>query len=403
MRLSEADNTRRPRGPGRPARRGFTLAELLVVILVVAVLMGLLLVALGHASALVGKNASQASARTIAQGVSQFEQAFGFAPPLVQDGLQGEGGAMTVPPAVIDRAGTPAPAGDPVIVPPAPVSDRLRMVVVYNPAYPSNRRFLEGLDPAGAGTPSEQELIDRYDPDGGGGLWRLTNQRYSKYSLGIYLAGAMPSAVDGVDGPGMVRPLADGTFEGVVADSADEFETSGRSTSRDRYEPFFDADSRGARLQREYFDLDEYRENAGDADLSVSDPTQETDWRHAAIVDAEGKAFRYYRWEPLSEGYGLAVNGTYMLNIPWILLDDEALHALNENPTPARAATIDLTAGDAKLRGARWAVVGAGPNGVFGTEPIEILRRRLNAMGGDLEDWEVRAEAKADNAVEVGR
>lgn len=393
----DADNADR-RGPAR----AFTLAELLVVILIIALLMGILLVAVGHARSIVGQKSAQASAQSIARGVQQFEQTFGFPPPLVQDGLQSDGGgAMTVPPAVIDRAGDTASPGRPVIVPPAPASDRLRMVVVYNPAYPANRRFLEGLDPATTGTPGDQDLINRYDPEGHEGLWRLTNQRYSKYSLGIYLAGAMPAAVDGVDGPGMVRPLADGTFEGVVADSNGEYETAGRTTSRERFEPFFDADSRGAKLTREYFDLDEYRENAGDAGLSVNDPTMETDWRHAAVVDSEGKAYRYYRWEPLSESYGLQISGTYMLNIPWVLLDDEALHDLNQ--TPADAGKIDLTAGNAKLRGARWAVVGAGPNGVFGTEPIETLRRVLNMSGGNVEDWEVRAEAKSDNAVEVGR
>ena len=88
------------------------------------------------------------------------------------------------------------------------------------------------------------------------------------------------------------------------------------------------------------------------------------------------------------------------LNIPWVLLDDEALHKLKDDPNAA--AEIDLTNGDTKLRSARWAVVGAGPDGVFGTEPIETLRDRLNLQGGKLDDWEVRAKAKADNAVEVG-
>ncbi|USN98419.1 MAG: prepilin-type N-terminal cleavage/methylation domain-containing protein [Phycisphaeraceae bacterium] len=379
-------------------RRGFTLVELLVVVLIIGILVGILLVAVTHASSGVQAKAMQANVSSIARAVRQFEQTFGSPPPLVQDGLQADnGGAMTVDAAVLDRAGDLS-AGTPVMV--APGNDRVRLVVTYNPAYGENRRLLEGLSQGGVTAPTPAQLAERYDPEDHEQAWRLANQRYSKYALGIYLAGAMPASVDGVDGPGMVRPNPDGTFDGVTAESAGEFETVGHSTSRERFEPFFDTERRSARLTREYFDLDEYRENAGDAGLAVADPTAQTDWRHAAITDTNGKAYRYYRWEPLSSAYGIATDATVQLNIPWVLLDDEALHKLKDDPNAA--AEIDLTNGDTKLRSARWAVVGAGPDGVFGTEPIETLRDRLNLQGGKLDDWEVRAKAKADNAVEVG-
>lgn len=387
-------------GPGRSALRrrpGFTLAELLVAVLIIGVLISLILVAINAGSSGARRQAERATVSSIAQAVRQFEQTFGFPPPLVQDGLQGTGGAMAVEPAVLDRAGAVA-SGTPVEV--VPINPRVRMVVTYNPAFEPNRRFLEGLDPLGAGAPALDDLVDRYDPEDE--QWLIANQRYSKYSLGIYLTGALPASVDGVEGPGMVRPLADGTFEGTTANSEDEFETLGRSTARDRFEPFFDADSRAATLRREYIDVQEYRENAGDPGLELATPADETDWRHVAIVDENGRAYRYYRWEPLSSAYGIDVTATHLLNIPSVLLDEAAMQRLVGADEEDRAA-IDLTGGDAQLRGARWAVVGAGRDGLFGTEPIETLREALRLPAADFDDFEVRARAKEDNVVEVGR
>lgn len=393
----------RPDATGPVAGRragGFSLTELLVVIMVIAVLVSLIIVAVNAVTGGTRRQAQQQTVTGMAQAVMQFQQTFGFPPPLVQDGIVGTGGAMDVVPAVIDRSGAFA-NGTPVQVVPSNTS--LRVVVTYNPAYAPNRRFLEGLDPETSGAPDFTELSERYSPDADELAWRRANQRYSKYSLGYYLAGALPASVDGVEGPGMVRPLQDGTFEGVEAASADEFETGGATRARDRYEPFFDADSRSAQIRRDYFDLDEYRENTGDLEHEVSAPSDETDWRHVAITDSNGIAYRYYRWQPLSTAYGIDVTATFQLNIPWILLDDAAMNRLAGASNEAEAAAIDLTAGNAELRGARWAIVGAGQDGLFGTEPIERLRNEQGLPAGDLEDWEIRALAKRDNVVEVGR
>lgn len=381
------------------ARRGFSLVEVLVAILIIAILATLILVAVGAASGGAKRKSMQASASAVAQTVRLFEQQFGFPPPLVQDGLQSaSGGAMTVPAAVLDRSGATNASGGPIAV--APSNNRIRLAAVYNPTHLANRRFLEGLDPTTTSAPTDAELIGRYDASNP--AWRRANQRYSKYSLSYYIIGAMPSALDGVDGPGMVRPLADGTFQGVTADSGDLLETAGRSTSRERFEAFFAGDRASARLVREYFDLDEYRENSGNAGLSINNPGTQTDWRHAAITDTNGKAFRYYRWEPLSSAYGIEVTATYQLNIPSVLLDEGKIKELLDAGGPEAAARVDLTNGDASLRSARWAVVGAGPDGLFGTEPIGLLRERLRPKSS-MQDWEVRALAKSDNVVEVGR
>lgn len=388
-------------GTGRPAqhagRPGFSLVELLVAITIIIVVLSLVLVAVNAAGTGARKKAQSATVRSMGLAIEQFSQSFGTIPPLVQDGLQSSGGgAMTLPAVQLDRGGAIA-AGDPVEI--APGNGLIRLAAVYNPAHLPNRRMLEGL-PAVGGVPTDAQLLDRYRV--GTQAWRDSNQRYSKYTLAYYLSGALPSAVDGVDGPGMVRPLGDGTFEGVKADSADPLEANGRSTSRDRYEPFFDSDRGSAKTVREYFDIDEYRENTGNADLEIADPSSQTDWRHVAIVDDGGKAYRYYRWEPLSASYGITARATYQLNIPYVLLDEAAVEAL-ASADPVSAVSIDLTGGNASLRGARWAIVGAGPNGLFGTEPFELLRRRLDVPDTGSEESDYRALAKSDNLVEVGR
>ncbi|MBZ0172110.1 MAG: type II secretion system GspH family protein, partial [Phycisphaerales bacterium] len=86
---SPESTTRHPRTAGRRDGRAFTLPEILVSVLIIGILMAIILVAVNHAGALVGQKADRASVSAIAQGVRQFDQTFGFPPPLVQDGLQG--------------------------------------------------------------------------------------------------------------------------------------------------------------------------------------------------------------------------------------------------------------------------------------------------------------------------
>jgi prepilin-type N-terminal cleavage/methylation domain-containing protein len=383
---------------GHPTTRAFTLAEVLVVIVVIGILATLIIVAVNAAGSKARTAAERTTVRNLGLAAEQFRAEAGFGVPLVLDGIQGaSAGAMDVEPVVIDRAGQTA--SEPVFAPAA--NPLARLTAVYNPRFAQNRRFLEGIDPLGSGAPSRQELIDRYEA--GTPECRAGNQRYSKYALSYYLMGALPSAVDGVDGPGMVEPRADGRFEEVVAEGPDVLsDTSGRSPSRERYEPFFNAGGGSARLVREYFDPDEYIENAGDPDAAPADPSDQTDWRHAAIVDSDGKAYRLYRWAPLSSAYGIGTGATHQLNIPAVLVDEEKRQEMLDAGDPEAASGIDLTAGNAALRGATWAVVGAGANGLFGSEPMEMLRERLEIKPG-MQAWEIRALAKSDNLVEVGR
>lgn len=113
--------------------------------------------------------------------------------------------------------------------------------------------------------------------------------------------------------------------------------------------------------------------------------------RSIAVVDAKGRAFRYYRWEP-DPDFEVAddrLGNRADLNIPEVLL----LVGRAESPT-------DPTGGDAELRRARSAIVGAGPNGLFGTEPEATLRDVLNDANTDL--VLLRAEAARDNLVRYG-
>ena len=96
------------------------------------------------------------------------------------------------------------------------------------------------------------------------------------------------------------------------------------------------------------------------------------------------------------------MTATCQLNIPYVLLDDDALERLI-TAGAGNAATIDVTGGNAELRGARWAIVGAGPDGLFGTEPFETLRANLDRPETGTTEADYRALAKQDNIVEVGR
>lgn len=322
-------------------RRGFTLVELLVSIVVVGVLLGLLITGLNAAGLFARRSADQQTLNSIATATTQFETTFDFVPPLVYDGVEmGPGSALMR--GAFSNAGPVYTAGP------------RRLVNVYKLGDASARSFLMGGS-VNAGNP-------------------YADARYSKFSIPIYLMGSMPADVDGVEGPGMVTPARDGSWKGV----------GDAMTSGDQpFDPFMEGGRTSARLSPNYFDPMEAAELGGSTPSNMNN--------RDALVDRSGKAFRYYRW--MHED---VVQEPGDLNIPAALVDPLILQASLSD------STVDVTEGDAELRGATWALLGAGGDGLFGTEEIATLRDRLN-LPASMSEFQVRQKAMQDNLVRVGR
>lgn len=386
------------RHPADTTRPGYTLIELLVVIALIAVLLTLVLSGLNRASKTARRVASQQSAAALVQAVDQFRQEFGFLPPLVHDGPPISAGDDAFRP-------DPIPSSDPSVNPseqdgPIVAIDRLsyryNALVVWNEGLDFN--FFRRRSGRGA---------DRIDLPSGG-VWNIADawddRRYSKYSLAYYLTGVLDKDTDGVRGPGMARPIIDGTFLGIGYPVG---------SVRDKFDPFMDVERRGARIVPDYVEPKEIPEHSDSADpvnlqdyqsvLALYDEVQ----RKAlfAFVDGFGNAFRYYRWEP-----GRFVNGRLVveneldLNIPPVLIDPVEYAKVQNDPANLENAGVDYIGEDSELRDARFAVVSAGPDGFFGTEHIETIANFLGEVvpSDPFDQARLRREVWADNAFEVG-
>lgn len=324
-------------------KRGFTLIELLVSVLVVGALLALLIVGLQAGGVFARKAASQQTLSSIKQGVVLFETEVGFKVPLVYDGREMGGFSATSRGAFSNEGPTYSGAAN------------RPLVNVYRLGQAQTRSFLRGEFLNAGATPDYRDA------------------RYSKFSLSMYLTGYLGPEFDGVDGLGMRKPSADGTWSGIG-------EAFGGSNQT--YEPFMDTGRRSARLEAAYVDVLEQREHGGSAPASTADRT--------ALVDGNGRAYRFYRW--LADD---GASNTNELNIPAVLLDPITAESALNDPS------IDVTEGDVQLRSATWAVVSAGGDGLFGSEDIADLREKVNARSGAA-DAELRRAARKDNVVEVG-
>jgi hypothetical protein len=193
----------------------------------------------------------------------------------------------------------------------------------------------------------------------------------------------------------MSRPLANGLFEGIY------FRAARVGAVRDRYEPAIEADRESLRLVTGYRGVADYEEHGA----TVPDADDVPD-SHAAFLDPWGRAIRYYRWEPgrLNAQGRLVVETTLDLNIPPVLINPQLYAEVANQDNSANAQDIDLTAGSAELRAARYAIVSAGPDGLFGTEPIEQIAEalRLGVPATPQAVVQMREDVWDDNIVGLG-
>ena len=332
-------------------RGAFTLVEVVVVITLIVILSALLLFSIGPSVKAARTASDTAFARSLGVGVEQFNQQFGFLPPLVDD----FGALPSSPGGPIERVTAP---GQPFI--------RLK----GDPMLPRN-------DAIGQAQFLRHEVVR---PDGAD----QSTLRMSYFSLPFYLVGIagendtadpqLNARIDGVQGPGFTQPLADGTF----------------TRSGTTHAPMINLSTLTERLPVTTVDKDR------------------------AFFDRQRRAVRYYRWQPtlhvaagaVVPNVQVASPGTAPANDPTRAGQVRSYNAPTVFPLAERQRLVSgqLQSPESVMtlqqRAARYAVVFAGLDGLFGDETIATLRTALGLVGAaQIDDAEVRRRAAADNLV----
>lgn len=364
------------------SRLAFTLVELLVGVAIIAVLAALLLAGVTRAVERAKSASAQRSVDSVVQAIGQFKSQFGFLPPLVHDGevMAGDG---FLPSGPFGQAAVNPSTEDlwPIVMNGINFRAGSQRLAVW--VEGSDRDFFRRRSGTGADS-IEIPGSGAWNPDR---AW--DDRRYSKFALSYYLTGIGTRLLDGVEGPGYARPQLDGFFVGVA------FQIG---SSRDRYEPVIEGDKDSLRILTGYFEAEEYPEH----NLSAPVDPEPAD-SNAAFVDPWGRAIRYYRWEAgRLEAGRLVVETGLDLNIPPVLIDPVLYAGLANNDTDAVGK--DLTNGSVELRAARFAVVSAGPDGVFGTEEIDFIADTLRLTRATTPEQAatLRKRAMEDNIVGLG-
>lgn len=339
----------------RTGPEGFTLLEMLVSVLLIGIVMALIIGGALAVTRAARNTADRALVGSVRSGLVQFEQEFGFPPALVKEKAQ-------------------------PVTPPVTTGPGERRIVTYNLSLGADQTALR--TPTLGPTPTNP----------------LLDNRYSELSLAYFLAGGLDvrlsaanansPPIDGVAGPGLYAPSRDGTFEipvdvkrGAALPSGDTSNRAGKS-----YKPFVNLGNNLKLVQ------------------SQTDPNIVT------LQDRLGVPIRYYRW--LTKRENPPGSGNYVLetaadlNVPAMVARDYALPQFRYfKVRPGR----DINEG-AAIKAATWAIVAAGPNGLFGDEAsADQMAEKLGvppatgAADPAARELEIRALAEEDNIVEVGQ
>ncbi|MCC6970437.1 MAG: hypothetical protein IT434_09465 [Phycisphaerales bacterium] len=208
----------------------------------------------------------------------------------------------------------------------------------------------------------------------GDGVNGPIDERFSNATLAYYLVGALDIPVhgkdqepknitiDGVLGPGFVAPFIDGSFKVPAAIKDTNQKPVSKRTGR-VFKPLVDTGKSGLRLFRELTDVTGTK---------------------IELQDRNGVALRYYRWKQGERHQSSGppkIKDLNDLNVPAVVGDP------TNNPL---------------LREAEFALVGAGPNKLFGDESVAVMALELGMSTSDSEE-RMRELAREDNVVEVGR
>lgn len=323
----------------RAVRSAFTLVELLMSILVIGVMLGMLIVGARAAIRFVRTQADRQAAISMRIGIIQFKQDMGFLVPLVRDQHY-----IATQRARVEITGA---AGN------------YNRIAVYDIAAP---------DPAG--NDYEAVLFKRLGsgttpPPGWGTLNDYYDTRWSNNSLAFYLVGALEEklnspntdlVIDGKTGHGLFAANRDGTFK-IPAQLA--LDPAAKVGLPKIFDPYFVPNSSSTSIW-----VDPSGVPGAAQDVQIRDRNQ--------------VAFRYYTWLR-DDSFRTDPDINKYLRVPLIVGDPVA---------------------DTRLRTAKFAVVGAGPDGVFGDEAIDPLRIALGMT--DAGELQARKKAMEDNVVEFG-
>lgn len=368
-------------------RRAFTLIEILVAIAIIAVVLGIVFAGFRGAISFTRESADRQAVAAMATAAANFEAAFGFLPPLVHDGED----ERKILPALLAGLDPNNPLMDDGVGPIVRPDGNLLRVAVFSESFDADRRYLDAT---------------RADIDEG-----KANERYSNFTIAYFLVGALPESFDGREGPGYAQPQRDGSF-GSPGERRYQFAPgSGPALT----EGFLQTEGSQLQIQQRFFDPIEYREH-GENVPANADSVDDINER-IAVVDSNGRAFRYYRWlQPADASLETAL-GDSPANpgfIPTVLLDPLLVQlrrndGLEYDTIRREQRGLIETSLNPVVLSARFAIVGAGNNGVFGTEAMEdilsALNRNPDEAAGLTSEARVRLrrEAWQDNIVELGR